>query len=110
MQKPFSAAADRNKDPILNVLIEYLLPNKRLLEIGSGTGQHAVYMAKHLPFLQWTTSDQKINHIGIQMWLEDAKLPNVDGPESFKVGEDVLKIISNLHSTENILCLNITRT
>lgn len=88
MDKPFSPAAQRNSAPILKVLSEYIKLDGRLLEIGSGTGQHAVYMAQNLINLHWVTSDQIEYHDGIKSWLKEAKLPNIHGPEKLKIGED----------------------
>ena len=53
----FSDACERNKDPILNVLKDVFATSRRVLEIGSGTAQHAVYFAKYLPHLTWQPSD-----------------------------------------------------
>ncbi|MCL6268428.1 class I SAM-dependent methyltransferase [Sansalvadorimonas sp. 2012CJ34-2] len=58
MSLPFSQSCENNKDPILNVLKKTLASSSRVLEIGSGTGQHAVYFAEHLPHLHWQPSDQ----------------------------------------------------
>ena len=55
--KPFSQACENNKQPILEVLTRVLIDTKRLLEIGSGTGQHAAHFAPRLSHLQWLTSD-----------------------------------------------------
>lgn len=88
MEKPFSPAADRNKEPIFQVLKLYLGSAGRLLEIGSGTGQHAVHMAQRLPHLHWVTSDRPQYHAAIKAWLEEAKLSNTHGPEKLVVGED----------------------
>ena len=63
--KQYSAACERNRDPILQVLREILSDSKRVLEIGSGTGQHAVFFAPHLPHLEWQTSDLEHNHASI---------------------------------------------
>lgn len=52
-----SEASERNKDPILQVLRGAFAASRRVLEIGSGTGQHAVYFARHLPKLSWQPSD-----------------------------------------------------
>ena len=49
--KPHSEACERNRDPILNVLKQWLLSSGTLLEIGAGTGQHAAHFAQHLPHL-----------------------------------------------------------
>ena len=78
--KPYSAACERNKDPILAVLRRFFADVSLVLEIGSGTGQHAVHMGTHLPHLTWQTSDLAVHHDGIRRWLEDAGLPNVGSP------------------------------
>lgn len=78
--KPFSDSCERNKDPILNVLRSVLADRHTVLEIGSGTGQHAVYFASQLPHLTWLTSDLPANHAGIRAWLDEALLPNVQPP------------------------------
>ena len=80
MRRPWSEACERNKDPIAAVLGEYLVPGMRVLELGSGTGQHAVYFAKMLPQVQWLTSDLRDNHDGIKAWLDEAGLPNALSP------------------------------
>lgn len=89
MKKPISEAAERNKGPILDVLKQYILPHhRRLIEIGAGTGQHAVYCAPHFPDLQWMVTDIPAQHNIIAMWLREAGLDNVEGPLRFKVGTD----------------------
>lgn len=85
LHKPFSAASERNREPILAVLREHLADRRRVLEIGSGTGQHAVHFAEALPQLSWQTSDRDENHEGICLWLEEAALPNVIAPLSLDV-------------------------
>ena len=80
MIKPYSAACDNNRQPILEI-IEVLFANcKEILEIGSGTGQHAVYFAEKLPHLIWHSSDLQENHAGIELWLSEVKLPNTPPP------------------------------
>lgn len=89
MEKPHSPSCDRNKEAILDVLLEVITTqNAKLLEIGSGTGQHAVHMAAEFPDLQWVTSDVQSNHPGIKMWLKDFKIPNIHGPLPYEVGVD----------------------
>jgi SAM-dependent methyltransferase len=56
---PFSEACERNKDPILAVLRECLAHRLHVLEIGSGTGQHAVHFARHLPHVYWHPTEQR---------------------------------------------------
>jgi anion-transporting ArsA/GET3 family ATPase len=67
--KPFSEASERNRDPILAILKRVLRDRKRVLEIGSGTGQHAAYFAPELPHLVWQASDVAENLPGIREWV-----------------------------------------
>jgi SAM-dependent methyltransferase len=85
VDKPFSAACERNREPILSVLREHFVDRSRVLEIGSGTGQHAVYFGAALPHLEWQTSDLPASHAGIRGWLAEAQLPNVRAPIAFDV-------------------------
>jgi cyclopropane fatty-acyl-phospholipid synthase-like methyltransferase len=78
--KPFSEACEENKGPILAVLERLFVETHGVLEIGSGTGQHAVWLAAALPHLTWQTSDRSENHPGIRAWLDEAGLPNVLPP------------------------------
>ncbi|TXH68734.1 MAG: DUF938 domain-containing protein [Thiothrix sp.] len=78
--KPYAASCDENREPILAVLKQLLPERQAVLEIGSGTGQHAVYFGEQLAHLTWQTSDQLEYHAGIQAWLAEAQLPNVLPP------------------------------
>jgi cyclopropane fatty-acyl-phospholipid synthase-like methyltransferase len=84
-RKPFSPSCERNREPILSVLREHFADRQRVLEIGSGTGQHAVCFAAALPHLLWQASDRDENLSGIQMWLDEAALPNTPAPLVFDV-------------------------
>ncbi len=64
----------------MEVLRDLFADRKQVLEIASGTGQHAVYFGRALPHLIWQTSELEQNHAGIQMWLDEAQLPNVRSP------------------------------
>jgi len=80
MNKPFSQACDNNKQAILTILTEVFSQTKQVLEIGSGTGQHAVFFGQHLPHLTWQTSDLFSNHSGINLWLDESVIDNVQRP------------------------------
>ena len=69
--KPFSEASERNRGPILAVLKRVFKDSKRVLEIGSGTGQHAAYFAAELPHLVWQASDVAEHLPGIREWIAD---------------------------------------
>lgn len=88
MEKPFSQACENNKRPILGVLRHAFSQTQRVLEIGSGTGQHGVFFAQGLPHVQWHCSDQLDYHSGINSWIQEADLTNIVPPTAFKVGED----------------------
>jgi SAM-dependent methyltransferase len=83
--KPFSEACEENRQPILQVLQRLFADMTRVLEVGSGTGQHAVYFAEAMPHLFWQTSDRAENHPGIRAWLDDAALPNTGPPLALDV-------------------------
>jgi len=74
--KPNAPACERNRDPILDVLRVALADRRHVLEIGSGTGQHAVHFAAAMPWVTWQCSDVADNLPGIRAWLDDAALPN----------------------------------
>lgn len=79
-EKPFAEACERNRNPILAVLRAHFSDRTRVLEIGSGTGQHAVHFAAAMPYLVWQTSDRAENLPGIRAWLAEAKLANTPPP------------------------------
>lgn len=87
-EKMFSPAADRNKEPILDVLKEYIVGKGKLLEIGSGNGQHAVYFAEYFKNLTWITSDVKARQKDIKAWITESGLKNIQGPKVLQVGKD----------------------
>jgi cyclopropane fatty-acyl-phospholipid synthase-like methyltransferase len=86
-EKPFAPACERNSDPILAVLRDRFADRRHVLEIGSGTGQHAVHFAAALPGLVWQTSDRAENLAGIGAWLAEAALPNTPPPIELDVAE-----------------------
>ncbi|TPV61897.1 DUF938 domain-containing protein [Aestuariibacter sp. GS-14] len=87
MTKPFSQACENNKQPILTELSRAFSNSATVLEIGSGTGQHAVHFARYLPHLHWHTSDVIHNHVGINAWLDDADLTNLHRPIELMIGK-----------------------
>jgi len=79
-QKPFSQACENNKQPILDILLRVFSDRKQVLEVGSGTGQHAVHFAPQLPHLIWQTADLEHNHSGINAWIDDHPAENLRTP------------------------------
>lgn len=84
-ERPYSEYAARNAAAILEILEREFRDSQRVLEIGSGTGQHAVSFAAALDHLHWQTSDLDENHAGINAWIESSQLDNVRAPVSMDV-------------------------
>lgn len=74
--RPYAPSCDRNREPILQVLRRHFADRRHVLEIGSGTGQHAVHFAAALPQLVWQCSERPEHLPGIAQWLAAAALPN----------------------------------
>ncbi len=87
-EKPYSEACAQNRSPIFEVIQPLFSQVSRLLEVGSGTGQHAVYFAPDMPHLIWQTSDRCENHAGILRWIEDEGADNVYPPLALDVLTD----------------------
>jgi len=86
--KPFSDACERNQEPILSVLREVFAGRTHVLEVGSGTGQHAVHFAAGLPHLVWQGSDVAAHLDGIRAWRDEARLPNLPEPIELDINQD----------------------
>ena len=86
--KPFSPASERNRDPILEVLRVQFGGRRHVLEIGSGTGQHAVHFAAAMPWLVWQCSDRAEYLPGVRAWLDEAGLPNTPAPIELDVASE----------------------
>jgi hypothetical protein len=79
-------APERNKGPILEVLARVLPSTGRVLELSSGSGQHAAHFARHLPHLRWLPSDvADENLVSIRDWVREAALPNLCEPRRIDV-------------------------
>jgi hypothetical protein len=74
-------AALRNREPIAGVLAEWLPPNGLVLEIASGSGEHAIYFAERFPQLEWQPSDIHPDALAsTSAWREETRLPNLRAP------------------------------
>jgi len=100
--KQSSPSCERNQDAILAVLKEVLPESGTVLEVGSGTGQHAAYFAAHLPQLVWQPSDLSPNFPSIRAWRAEAGLPNLREPLEL----DLLAPIWPVASAQAIVCIN----
>ena len=87
MNKPFSQACENNKQPILAQLERFLTEPGSMLEIGSGTGQHAVHFAAAFPHILWQPSDLAVRLPGIDAWRLETDLANLSPPITFDVNQ-----------------------
>ena len=88
MHKPYSESCSQNREPIFEIIEPLFAKIKTVFEVGSGTGQHAVYFAKEMTHLTWQTSDNPDYHNGIRQWIEEAHLPNVQLPVALQIPQD----------------------
>lgn len=79
-------ACERNREPIRQVLAQWLPSTGSVLEISSGTGQHVAYFAEHFPALRWMPSDRDEDAFdSVRSWCEG--LVNVEPPRVVDVLE-----------------------
>ena len=93
MDKYHAESTKRNRSPILEILKKEIKGSKKILEIGSGTGQHAVYFTKKMPRISWQTSDRSINHKPIKYWIKRSNLKNLILPLDIEIGINEKNII-----------------
>tara|TARA_Y100000590_G_scaffold377046_1_gene443033 strand:- start:669 stop:1271 length:603 start_codon:yes stop_codon:yes gene_type:complete len=86
MDKYHAESTKRNRNPILEILKKEIKGSKKILEIGSGTGQHAAYFSKKMPHILWQTSDRLINHESINYWIKRYNLKNLILPLDIEIG------------------------
>ena len=91
---PFSAACERNKDPILEVLRVRFADRAQVLEIGSGTGQHAVYFARTLTHLTWHPTEQLTYLADLAERVKAEGSPNLRAPTLLDVRQAVWPVRS----------------
>ena len=85
----FAPAASRNREPILAVFRTRVAPDARVLEIGSGSGEHAMHLCAALPSLDWQPSDpDAASRASIAAWIAHANLANVRAPLELDVRSD----------------------
>jgi len=91
---PMSEACERNKEPILAVLRMSFAEVRNVLEIGSGTGQHAVHFARHLTHLTWHPTEQLsyLPDLTARVQLEGS--PNLRPPTVLDVRQSVWPVLS----------------
>ena len=83
MKRPWAEAAEQNKAVIFDAIQPHLVGEA--LEIGSGTGQHAVYIAAQAPGVRWQTSELESGLAGIEAWIEASGLDNLPPPLALDV-------------------------
>tara|TARA_B110000902_G_scaffold69728_2_gene82628 strand:+ start:4352 stop:4948 length:597 start_codon:yes stop_codon:yes gene_type:complete len=87
MDRPFSQACDNNKASILIILQKHVADVDFVLEVGSGTGQHAVHFARHLSHLTWQPTDRPEYIDGINLWRNSEPMDNLLSPLQLDVNQ-----------------------
>ncbi|MDH5764412.1 MAG: class I SAM-dependent methyltransferase [Gammaproteobacteria bacterium] len=88
-EKPFAESCEQNKQPILEVLSKVFNESGKVLEVGSGTGQHAVFFTQQLPHLQWYPTDVSTALPGIRLWIKDAGHDRIEMPQELDVNIEI---------------------
>ncbi len=84
-----SIPAGRNRDPILGILKRIIAPGARVLEIASGSGEHAVHFAAHLTDVRWQPSDPDENaRASVAAWIAFERAGNIAAPLQLNVEDD----------------------
>lgn len=79
--KQYAPATQRNREPILEVLLQVLPPSGTILEVASGTGEHAVFFAPRLQPRRWLPSDANPGRLAsIDAWVKELKIENLSAP------------------------------
>ncbi|MFM0731626.1 DUF938 domain-containing protein [Paraburkholderia sediminicola] len=105
-----SPSAERNREPILAVLREVLPATGRVLEIASGTGQHAICFAGAMPGLDWQPSDLDANaRASIAGWIAHEGLANVRAPLAIDVHQAQwgVQTLDTLDKLDAVVCINM---
>lgn len=101
--KRHAPATERNRDAILSVLRQELPSSGLVLEVASGSGEHAIHFAAALPMLDWQPSDpDPVALASIEAWRVEAGLPNVSPPVRLDASADW-----PVESADAILCINM---
>jgi len=104
MAKGFAPAAERNRQPILDVLRRVLPPAGLVLEVASGTGQHTIFFSEHLPALHWQPTDASSEALqSIGEWVDEAARKNLLAPLELDVRSPQWPVTK----ADALLCINM---
>ena len=106
MEKPFAPSAERNREPLRDVLKNVLTGSGLLLEIGSGTGQHAAYLANDFPAYRWQPTDLHEKLDGINDWAADSGADNILPALALDLAVDPSNVDWPVEEADAIVCIN----
>jgi len=92
MYKPVAESCVQNQQVILDVLKNFFIEQGKVLEIGSGTGQHGVFFTQHMQHLLWQPSDLIDQHAGMQLWLDEVEHERIKSPLELNVDDEIWSI------------------
>ncbi len=106
--RQYAPACERNKTPILEVLKRVLPTSGTVLEIASGTGEHAIFVAGQLPGIKWQPSDINPDAIAsITSWIEHEQLTNIYPPISLNIENYLIEEKPSLNNITAMVCINM---
>jgi uncharacterized protein DUF938 len=102
--RPVSPSAERNKQPIAEILMRVLPAQGDVLEISSGTGQHVLHFAQAMPHIRWQPTEQDADCLkSVASWLAQTPTPNVNAPLCLDVHDEIWPV----HDVAAVVCLNM---
>lgn len=103
---PFSPAAFRNREVILDELKELIAQESEVYEIGHGTGEHALFFSEKMPWLQWHPLDTQNYNWILNEKIKQSNIPNLQAPQNFEVTDQGVQFKWPKEIT-NIYCANV---
>jgi cyclopropane fatty-acyl-phospholipid synthase-like methyltransferase len=103
-QRLQAPSAQRNRDPILEVLRHVLPKSGTVLEIASGSGEHVIHFARALPDITFQPSDMSVDSLkSIAAWVSSSAVPNILPPLHLDVTQDIWPV----SAVQAVLCINM---
>lgn len=106
--KQYAPATQRNREPILEVLLRVLPPSGNILEVASGTGEHSIFFAPAFSSRQWIPSDPNaISRDSIEAWRKESLIENIHPPLNINAQDSIWEIEKEFLDITTIININM---
>ncbi len=106
--KQYAPATQRNREPILEVLLRVLPPSGNILEVASGTGEHSIFFAPAFSSRQWIPSDPNaISRDSIEAWRKESLIDNIHSPLNINAQDSIWEIEKEFLDITTIININM---